>query len=166
MIEQTALVVKKENDLVWVEVERQSACGQCSVNKGCGTGVLSRVTGKKITNIRAVNPVNADVGDKVVVGLSEAGLLKSAVITYLFPILLMLAGAVVARLFVARLPAVNEELVIILGAIAGFMVSLWILRIFARNIANNALYQPVVLRKLHAPSVDMNIMVNQVKESF
>lgn len=165
MIEQTALVVKKENDVVWVEVQRQSACGQCAVNKGCGTSVISRIVGKKITNIKAANPVNAEVGELVVVGMSEAGLLKSALVTYLVPILLMLIGAVVARLSVAGLLSVNEEFVAVMGAIAGFTVSLGILRSFARKVANNPAYQPVILRKA-SPGIDRNVMVEQVKESF
>ena len=35
MIEEQATVVKNEGKYVWVNTQRQSSCGHCSVKNGC-----------------------------------------------------------------------------------------------------------------------------------
>ena len=143
MIEETAFVVKTDDEFAWVDAQRQSACGQCSAQKGCGTGVLAGVFGKKMSNIKAINTAHAEPGDVVIVGLRESSLLKSAFISYLLPLIFMLLGAVLSRNFFN----IQNETGIILGALCGFAISLFFLRNYSERIKHNPDYQPVVLRK-------------------
>lgn len=143
MIEETVLVVKTDDEFAWVDAQRQSACGQCSAQKGCGTGVLAGVFGKKMSNIKVINSAHAKAGDLVVIGLRESSLLKSAMISYLLPLILILAGALVVRMFFN----IQNEIGIIFGALCGFIVSIFYLRNHAERIKSNPAYQPVVLRK-------------------
>ncbi|MCK5666649.1 MAG: SoxR reducing system RseC family protein, partial [Thiotrichaceae bacterium] len=55
MIEEQAIVVNNEGRYVWVNTQRQSSCGQCSVKNGCGTQVLAKVLGNKIAYVRCLN---------------------------------------------------------------------------------------------------------------
>ena len=87
MITENAIVVSIVNDQTWIETQRKSACGQCSASKGCGTSVLSKVIGNKLSTMKAINNINAKVGDEVVVGLNEKSLLKGAFMTYFMPLL-------------------------------------------------------------------------------
>lgn len=87
MITEKATVVSVENNQTWIETQRKSVCGQCSANKGCGTSVLSKVVGNKLSKMKAINNINAQVGDEVIVGLHEASLLRGAFMTYLLPLL-------------------------------------------------------------------------------
>ncbi|WP_455199475.1 SoxR reducing system RseC family protein, partial [Kaarinaea lacus] len=70
MIEERAEVVSIEDGDIWVETQRRSACGQCAVNKGCGTAVLGKVIGNKRTRVRVLNPTDTrvSIGDEIVVG--------------------------------------------------------------------------------------------------
>jgi sigma-E factor negative regulatory protein RseC len=144
MIEETAYVVKTDEEFAWVETQRRTTCGQCSAQKGCGTKVLSGVLGKKLTHIKTLNTVQAEPGDTVVIGLQESSLLKSAVMSYLLPLMLVLLGAVIS----AYMFESHNEVLTLAGAMAGFIISLSVLNRFAKKIKNNPAYQPVILRKI------------------
>ncbi len=46
MIVETGTVVAIESDSLWVETIQKTACEACVAQKGCGTRVLSKLTGK------------------------------------------------------------------------------------------------------------------------
>jgi len=152
MIEETATVVKCEGEFAWVEAQRQTTCGNCAANKGCGTSVLAKVVGKKAARMRAINPFEAQVGDTVIVGMNEAALLKGSLAVYLFPLLFMMLFAITGNV-VARQMHWQAEPVVILFAVAGLLVAgIW-LRRFTRRIQYDNVYQPVILRQVPAPFV-------------
>jgi len=152
MIEETATVVKCEGEFAWVEAQRQTTCGNCAANKGCGTSVLAKVVGKKAARMRAINPIEAQVGDTVIVGMYEAALLKGSLAVYLFPLLFMMLFAITGNV-VARQMHWQAEPVVILFAVAGLLVAgIW-LRRFTRRIQYDNVYQPVILRQVPAPFV-------------
>lgn len=165
MIEETATVVKCEGEFAWVEAQRQSACGNCAANKGCGTSVLAKIVGKKATRMRAINQIDAQVGDTVIVGLSEAGLLKGSLAVYFVPLLFMMLFAITGNV-VARQMLWQTEQVVILFAVAGLAVAgIW-LRRFTRRIQSNDVYQPVILRRVPTPLLTRDsIQETQLKTS-
>ena len=67
MIEEQARVVALEEQGVWVETQRRSACGNCSVNNSCGTALLGKVLGVKRNKVFTLNPESKSVavGDEV-----------------------------------------------------------------------------------------------------
>lgn len=147
MITETAIVVLIEDNQTWVETQRKSACGQCSANKGCGTSVLSKVIGNKLSKIKAINNINAQVGDEVVIGLNEQSLLKGAFMTYMLPLLFMFIFALVGQLMSENLQLQNNELLVIVFAVVGLMLGLRQVKSFSSAIAKNENYQPVILKK-------------------
>ena len=165
MIEETATVVKTEGKIAWVEAQRQTTCGSCAARKGCGTSVLAKVVGKKAAHMRAINPIEAQVGDTVIVGLNEAALLKGSLAVYLLPLLFMLLFAVTGQV-VARQMLWQSEPVVILFAVAGLLVAgIW-LRRFTRRIQHDTIYQPVILRRVPAPLITQDsIQPTQLKTS-
>ncbi len=165
MIEETAIVVKCEGKFAWVEAQRQSTCGNCAANKGCGTSVLAKIVGQKVARMRALNQIDAQVGDNVIVGLNEAALLKGSFAVYLFPLLYMLLFAVTGNVVATQMEWSNE-LVVILFALAGLIVAGVWLRRFTRRIQDDSVYQPVILRRLPAPLMTRNtIQQTQLKTS-
>jgi sigma-E factor negative regulatory protein RseC len=146
MIEETAIVVKCEGEFAWVEAQRQSACSSCSANKACGTGVLSKMVGRKVSRMKALNRADARVGDTVVIGLNEAALIKGSLAVYLMPLLFMISFAVTGRLVAAQM-LWPDETVVILFALAGLgMAAVW-LRRFTSRIQHDDRYQAVILRR-------------------
>ena len=157
MITENAIVVSIVKDQTWIETQRKSVCGQCSASKGCGTSVLSKVIGNKLSTMKAINNINAKVGDEVVVGLNEKSLLKGAFMTYFMPLLYLFLFSFVGQLVSTNLQINNSELLIIGFAISGFYLGLRRLKRFSTSIADDENYQPVILKKSNPSSVFVNI---------
>ena len=152
MIEETATVVKCEGEFAWVEAQRQSTCGNCAANKGCGTSVLAKVVGKKVAHMKAINKVNAHVGDSVIVGMNEAALVKGSLAVYLLPLIFMMLFAITGNVVAVQMEWKSEWVVILFAVIGLVTAGLW-LRGFTRRIQHDNEYQPVVLRRLPTPFV-------------
>lgn len=146
MIEETGVVVELDGDHAWVESERRSSCGSCSA-KGCGTGALSKILGAKKQRMRVQNPINAEVGDAVTLGIEEGALLAGSVMVYIVPLILMLAGGLLGEALAPQWEVSAESASLIfglLGLVAGFF---W-LRAFNRRASSNPRYTAVILKKL------------------
>ena len=157
MITENAIVVSIIDDQTWIETQRKSVCGQCSASKGCGTSVLSKVIGNKLSKMKAINNVNAKVGDEVVVGLNENSLLKGAFMTYLLPLIYLFLFSFLGQFISNNLQLNNSELFIIGFAIFGFYLGMRRLKRFSASIAENENYQPVILKKSNPSSVFVNL---------
>jgi len=147
MIEESGRVVAVEGDFAWIESERTSACGSCAVSKGCGTSAIAKVFGRRRMQLRVVNRINARVGDDVVVGISESGLLRGSLAVYAAPLAGLFTGALTGHLAGRQLLAAGSDLLSIGGALGGFLAALLWLRHFSRTSAKDVAYQPVVLRQ-------------------
>ena len=153
MITENAIVVSVEKNETWIETQRQTACGQCSANKGCGTSVLSKVIGNKLSKMKAINKINAEVGDEVVVGINESSLLKGAFMTYLLPLLYLFIFSFSGQFLADYLQIQYSELFVIGFAIFGFYIGMKKLKNFSISISNNENYQPVILKKSNSSFV-------------
>lgn len=118
MIEQKATVISRDGDIVWVEAERQSTCGQCQARKGCGTGLLAKHVGQRFSRLSVFTDQDLHIGQQVVVSIPEQALLSGAVMMYLLPLLLMFASAMIIRL--AGFGELPQILAGLLGLSAGF----------------------------------------------
>ena len=105
MIEEQAQVIEIKGNLLFLRAQTQSACGSCSVSKGCGTSLLAKVVGRKFTHFQAENNINAKVGDTVVVGIAEDALLKGSLMMYILPVLCMLVFALLADYLLTAPPS-------------------------------------------------------------
>ena len=146
MIEERGRVVAVEGGFAWVETERKSACGSCAVNKGCGTGVISKYFSTRLNHVKAVNQADAKVDDLVVIGLDEQALVRGSFAVYIVPLVLMFvcafAGEWVAQRF--QLPFL-DGVVALFGVLGLFLGFLWVRR-FSKGIAVDSRYQPIVMR--------------------
>lgn len=147
MIEETAQVIGQKGELIVLEAETHSACESCSVNKGCGTSVLSKWVGRKFTRFELTNTVNARIGDRVVVGLSESALLRGSLFVYLLPLLSMLIFALAADALLSPMVDFREPM-IVLAALSGLGVAIHFGRKILSNVHIEAGFAPVILRKV------------------
>jgi len=146
MIEENARVIAIENNQLLLEAETKAACNACAAKQGCGTSVLSKWVGRKFTRFQAPNTVNAQVGDEVVVGLAEEAMLKGSVLVYLLPLLAMIGFALLADSLISTDTA-SRDLLVLVSAVAGFALMLFISRWFLSTNSNRSKLTPVVLRK-------------------
>lgn len=148
MIEQNAVVIKVDGKFALVEAQRQSSCGKCTAKKGCGTGLLEDSLGRRSMRIQALNQCDAETGDEVIVAIPEKGFVKNAFMTYLLPLLFMLAGAVLAQQFVAVIDDTLSDIMAFMGAVIGFIVALLVLKSYSKRVENDSQLHPVIIRKL------------------
>jgi len=147
MIEETGQVVDVQGDFAWIESERTSTCGACNVRKGCGTAVLAKVLGQRRVNLRVINRIDAQVGDAVVIGISESGLVRGSLAVYAAPLSGLFAGAIAGNGLGHYFSPASTDLLAIAGALAGLSAGLFWLKRFSRLTETDASYQPVILRK-------------------
>lgn len=140
MIEETARIVDVQGEFAVVESERRSACGGCAAGGGCGTAAIARAFGNRMVRLTVLNRIGAGVGDRVVIGLAENGLVRGAFAVYAVPLAGLFAGALGGYGVGGSDPAA------IAGAVAGLAAGLaWSAR-FGRRSRHDPAYQPVVLR--------------------
>ena len=120
MLEESGQVVDLDGDFAWIESERRSTCGSCTARTGCGTGVIAKVLGRKRIRLRAVNRIDAAVGDHVVIGIAESGVVRGSLAVYAVPLATLLGGAIVGQLVGLYLLQTANDLPSIAGAAGGF----------------------------------------------
>lgn len=148
MIEEQAIVIDVDNEIATLEIVRKTACGLCGQTRGCGMSVWGRLLGHRSRVFKAVNQVNAQVGDTVVVGIEEGAVLASSMTIYGLPLATMLAGALLSGLLPADSVS-QRDAYALMGAVTGFVMGLFWMKAHIAGRAGqnlNGRYQPVILR--------------------
>ena len=148
MIEELGVVVAVRGELAEVESQRRSACGACSVNGTCGTSLLDRFFGRKQLILTVRNPIKAEPGDAVVVGVPESALLEASFAAYVVPLLAMIVGGMGgAYLAVLLIPEFQQGLSVLGGGLGIVLGLWWLARFSTRRGLLDERYQPVILRR-------------------
>lgn len=154
---ETGRVVAIEADALWVETIRRSACGSCAAQKGCGHALLDRRPEGHRGRIRvlpgALDASEFAVDDRVLIEIADATILRGSLIAYGLPLAGMLAGALAAAFW---LPG-HEDVVAVLGAVAGLALGFALVYRHGVRHRSNPVFQPV-LRGL-APSPAYSLVV-------
>lgn len=148
MLIETGRVVAVDQEAIWVETIRQSTCGSCAANKGCGHGLLNRIADGRTGYVRvlpgSISPGSCAIDDQVRIGIPEQVILQGSAVVYMLPLLLMLAGAASGSGF---LPGAAEA-VAVGGAVAGLLLGFGLVRWHARRHRDDPALQPVLLEIL------------------
>lgn len=158
MIEEQATVIAIEGDDVLLQTQRKSACQSCSVNKGCGTSVLAKVVGQRSSQIRVGNTLHARLGDTVLLGVKENALVQGSLLIYAMPLIVMLVMAVIGERW-AMLNDLNSELIAIVSAILGFIISMVVIRWAVSRFGFKQRLQPEMLRIINTSSSTHDTML-------
>lgn len=133
MLEQTAEVIKTASDGVWVQAVEPSGCGTCA-GQGCSSRRIAELFQRSPRHFLVDCDLSLSPGDRVVIGVAEGSVLKSALRAYGLPLGLMLAGALLAQ---AILPGDGPALAgVLLGGLAGWLA-----------VRGGRVARPVVLRR-------------------
>lgn len=148
MIEEVATVINCSGKQAILEAQRKSTCGSCAAKSGCGTAVFAKTLGKKSSRITVDNTLNLQVGDRVLVGLHENALLLGSSIIYLLPLIGLLVFALLGKGLSQQLFDIENELLVIVFAIIGFVLSMSLVKKFNQKVKTDPRFQPVLLKKL------------------
>lgn len=145
MLEAEGVIVKIGQEGVFVETSRVSACGSCSSKEGCGTSTLSQLLGSKTSSFKVLNPIGAALGERVVIGMEEAVLLKSSLLVYLLPLTFLLAGAIFGGWLA---PDGLQDAYAVCGVFVGLVLGFVALKLVSATARTNSQFQPVILRRV------------------
>ena len=139
------IVIRTDTKTAWIKTTKTGACESCSAKSSCHT-----LGGGKEMEVQAINEAGARIGDQVVIGFETASLMKVSFLLYIFPVLGLIAGAIVGEA-IAPYFSMNESLsALLIGGFAFFLCYLFI-RKKGNALAKDRSYQPKVIRILPAP---------------
>jgi sigma-E factor negative regulatory protein RseC len=135
------IVLRTDSGAAWVKTTRSSACKGCTARDSCHT-----MDGKEM-EVKALNPAGARVGDRIVLSVESGSLLKATFLIYVFPILFLVAGAVIGQLL-APLVALNPSALSILMGFTFFFMAVWMMKKKSDKMSINRAYQPKITKIL------------------
>ncbi len=97
--------------------------------------------------VKAINTAGARVGDRIVLSFETASLLKATFLIYVFPIILLIAGAAFGQMLAPFIKLNPSALSVLLG-FAFFFTALFIIKARANKMAKKNAYQPKITKIL------------------
>ena len=143
MMETRAIVISVEGKEALVESMQGGGCGHCDSENGCGSGKMSQLFCSEPRRFRVRNDAEAQVGTLVQVTLPEGVLLRSALLMYILPLILLLCGAMAGAQLANE--AANADTYAALGGFVGLRSGFVLVNVLSvlRPLASIA--QPVIL---------------------
>ena len=124
----------------WVRTMRSSACESCTSKDSCG----GDGPGKEM-EVEALNTADARVGDRIVLNFKTSSLMKATFLLYVFPILAMLAGALIGQ-WVAQSRGSDPSSMAALFAFGFFGLAFVVIRLTGSRLAKNNSYRPEIIK--------------------
>jgi sigma-E factor negative regulatory protein RseC len=143
MVEESALVLRVESDMVWVQAIQKTACGSCQAQKGCGHSLLAKVGQKQIDIPVARNGLDVQPNEQVIIGVPEQAILRSSMLMYGVPLLSMIFVALLGTSF-----EVNEGGIITMSFAALIFGFLWVN--FKSKTLDFDQWNPQLVRKINS----------------
>ena len=140
MAKERGIVTRLQKDTAWVTTIRSSACEHCEGRDSCtviGSG--------KEMEVEAVNVVGAQVGDRVLVGMATANLVKASFLTYIFPILALMAGAAWGQ-EAGTGWGLSPNVGAVIFGFAFFAAAFVLVRRFSKNLGSKSGFRPQVVK--------------------
>lgn len=134
------IVIRIDASVTWVKTTRSGACENCASRGACHA-----MGGEKEVEVEVLNPVGARPGDLVVIKIDTSPLLKATFLIYLFPILLLMAGAGAGE-WISRSIGWDSSApaaVLGFGSLAGGLV---LVKILGRRLSQQNAYRPRIVR--------------------
>ena len=142
MATEQGIVIKTDSGSAWVKTVKSGNCAGCSARGAChATG------GGDEMEVKVINEAGAKEGDRIVLSFKTSSLLKATFLLYVFPILLLMAGAVFGQAVATRFDFNPSGLSAIMG-FSFFFAALLIIKTTANKLARKNEYQPKIIKIL------------------
>lgn len=140
MITKEGIVTNASAATAWVETVRSKSCESCDACDSCNTQDKSLGT-----TIKLNNTINAGKGDRVIIGFKTAPLLKMSFMLYIFPVILLIAGAVAGEAFAPRLD-MDPSLASVIAGVFSFALAFGIIRKAGDRLSTSREFKPFLVR--------------------
>ncbi|KJR43644.1 Positive regulator of sigma(E), RseC/MucC [Candidatus Magnetoovum chiemensis] len=136
-MEEIGKITAVEGITAKVAVERKSACDQCKE----GFCIVSEDSAE----IEALNPLYAQVGQKVRVVTKPYSYLKGTFIIYGLPVIALFFGAIAGKFYLIKyFNDIDSEVLSALGGVFALLISLIIVKLISRKLEKTTEYKPVI----------------------
>ena len=145
MIKEKAIVTRREGNQVVIEMQRQSVCGHCELNNGCGTGAIGRLLGHRNKPLKITSKMDLKPGDQVILGIQDRAYLNASLIIYGLPLLGLISGGLLSQWIFGESD---------FNAFAGAAIGLTLCLIFSNQISRyrfSQQFNPEILQVIAEP---------------
>lgn len=146
MITERATVISCANGFAEVQTERRTSCSSCSAKSGCGTSLVESLFKRRASQLRVANPLDAQPGDQVTIGLEDGLVQRAALLLYAVPLMGLIGGAIFGD------AVQHSELASILFGLLGLGAGLLVVRVVTQQTRLDA-SQACILRIERSSSV-------------
>ena len=140
MATEEGIVTRTAPNRAWIKTQRSSACESCPSHDACNS-----MGGGNEMEVQTLNDVGAVTGDRVHFSFDTGKLMGISFFLYIFPILVLIAGAILGQHFAPRLD-MNESVASALGGFAFFGLAFIVIRWGSSKFAANQEYQPRIIK--------------------
>ena len=140
MILETATVTSVEQDALWVEAVQKSACETCTAQKGCGTAVLSKLTGRtsRLRVLKSKQMTESySVGQQVTIAIPEDVVVLASICAYLVPLAASLIGLWLLG---------SSDILSVIGAVLGLAFGGGLVSLFNAKLRDDPRFNPVLFQ--------------------
>jgi sigma-E factor negative regulatory protein RseC len=159
MVTENGIVIEANASLAQIRGTRSGACQACSSKSTCG---ISDESDKEVI-VTVKNTLNVQKGDYVVVGMKSRPFLIVAFLLYVFPIILMIIGALIGNKIALSIGQASSLLSILTGVVF-FVSSYIVIRRKSKTLSEHEAYKPFLIRKrmMAAPDTCSEIQGNRI----
>ena len=136
------VVIKLDSTTAWVTTTKTGACESCAAKSSC-----TAMGGGKEMEVEAINVAGAKVGQKVVISFETSPLLKATFLLYMFPILFLLAGALIGDKMAPYFNVDASALSVVTGFLLFGLAMLFVIS-KGNKMAKKDEYRPKIVRIL------------------
>lgn len=152
MIKEVGTVVNTDGQLAEIEIIRTSACSACKAKAACGHHAIAQVSSKNRLRVFAKDVFDSKVGQQVEVGIPETTLLMASVLMYFVPILGLVAGAMLSKVFT------DQAAVAAAFGVTGLVLGLIFARKQSKKYQANPEFHPQVLSVKNERDSSLNLI--------
>ena len=142
MATEQGIVIKADSRAAWVKTVKSGDCAGCTARGSCHS-----MGNSAEREVKAINAAGAKEGDRILLLFETSSLLKATFLLYVFPILLLIIGAVLGQEMAPRLDFSPSGLSALTG-FSFFFTAVLIVKIRANKMALKKEYRPKVIKIL------------------
>ena len=142
MATEQGIVIKTDSSAAWVKTIKTGNCAGCTARGSCHS-----LGNSGEMEVKAINEAGAQAGDRIVLLFESSSLLKATFLLYVFPILLLIIGAVLGQELAPHLDFNPSGLSAFMG-LSFFFAAMLIIKARANKMALKNEYRPKVIKIL------------------
>lgn len=128
------VVIDLCGNIAKVKVNRHGECKNCGACPGDNAAILE-----------VQNKIEAKLGQRVVVEIREANMLKAAFVVYILPLISILVGCIIGTLLSEKIHQSNIPFQIA-GGVVAFIISIIYIKVCDKNTGSNEKTKPIITR--------------------